>query len=280
LPEMARVVWTLPRDESPVLVSAREHKRAGWERAIRAARAGFSGELLFAAAEPVKVDWVDFWPDLDGVGSAFFPTLSGGGPGLGAPSAEQTKRQFRALLDPAVQRAREMDQPLWILPTGFRSTAKAWAGPGLDGGQASRRRQGQLLKLLDEVLDGIDEQDPGRIGGVLVWRSGIVPVTNKFMTVVCSLMGAVFLIYLFSFVAGLFGVEMPMIHGSGPLAIGFSLVVIVIVSLMLMVDFEQISRADRAGAPKYMEWFFAMGLLVTLVWLYYQFLHLLSALRD
>ncbi len=114
----------------------------------------------------------------------------------------------------------------------------------------------------------------------LLWRSGAVKVTDKFRSIAMGAMGAIFLIYLLTFALSFFGVNIPMIHGSGPIGIGFSLVVLVVVSMMLMVDFDLIQRMSQSGAPKSMEWYGAFALLVTLVWLYLEMLRLLSKLNS
>jgi uncharacterized YccA/Bax inhibitor family protein len=77
----------------------------------------------------------------------------------------------------------------------------------------------------------------------------------------------------------LFGGDMPFIHGTGPVGIGFSLVVVVIAALNLTLDFDFVDRAEQAGAPRQLEWFAALGLVVTLVWLYLELLRLLGKLR-
>ena len=79
---------------------------------------------------------------------------------------------------------------------------------------------------------------------------------------------------------GFFGIRIPYIHDSGPIGIGFSLFVVVIAALNLVLDFDFIERGAEAGAPKYMEWVGAFGLLVTLVWLYLEILHLLAKLQG
>ncbi len=71
-----------------------------------------------------------------------------------------------------------------------------------------------------------------------------------------------------------------MIHSNGPIGIGFSLFVVVIASLILVMDFDYIEGAAESGVPKYMEWYGAFGLLVTLVWLYLEILRLLSKLNS
>ena len=86
--------------------------------------------------------------------------------------------------------------------------------------------------------------------------------------------------HLISFVLGFFGMSVPGIHGSGLLGIGFSVVVVGVAALNLVLDFDFIENGAGAGAPKYMEWYGAFGLLVTLVWLYLEILRLLSKLSS
>ena len=92
--------------------------------------------------------------------------------------------------------------------------------------------------------------------------------------------GAIALLYLVSMVMGFFGKSIPFIHDSGPIGIGFSLFVVGLAALNLVLDFDFIERGAAAGAPKYMEWDGAFGLLVTLVWLYLEILRLLAKLQD
>lgn len=113
----------------------------------------------------------------------------------------------------------------------------------------------------------------------LLWRTGVIKVTNRMRSVVCAAMGGIVLVYLMSFIMGMFGVSVPMIHGSGIMGIGFSAFVLVVVAFMLLVDFDMIERMARSGQPKSMEWFGAFALLITLVWLYMEFLRLLSKLN-
>ena len=94
-----------------------------------------------------------------------------------------------------------------------------------------------------------------------------------------SATGAVCLVYFVTFVLGLFGVGVPYIHGSGTIGICFSIVVVIIASLNLVLDFDLIEAGTRAGAPKFMEWYGAFALMVTLVWLYIEILRLLAKLN-
>jgi uncharacterized YccA/Bax inhibitor family protein len=81
-------------------------------------------------------------------------------------------------------------------------------------------------------------------------------------------------------VMGLFGVRLPMIHDSGPLGIGISLVIVGIAAFNLLIDFAVIEENVRNGSPRFMEWYCGMALLVTLVWLYLEILRLLAKLRG
>jgi uncharacterized YccA/Bax inhibitor family protein len=116
---------------------------------------------------------------------------------------------------------------------------------------------------------------------LFVYKTGIIQVTNKFRTGVVMATAAVALVYLVNIVLSMFGINMPYLHQGGLIGIGISLVIIGIASLNLLLDFDSFEKGEQAGAPAYMEWFFAMGLLVTLVWLYLEILRLLSILnRD
>jgi uncharacterized YccA/Bax inhibitor family protein len=86
--------------------------------------------------------------------------------------------------------------------------------------------------------------------------------------------------YVISMVLSFFGIHMPFIHEGGTFGILFSLGVIGIASLNLLMDFDMIVKGEAFGAPKYMEWFAAMGLMITLIWLYIEILRLLTKLRD
>lgn len=115
---------------------------------------------------------------------------------------------------------------------------------------------------------------------LLAYRSGLVRATENFKLGVVAATGAVCLVYIATLVLGLFGVQVPYIHGNGLIGIGFSLVVVVIASLNLVLDFDFIEQGAEAGAPRYMEWYAAFGLMVTLIWLYLEMLRLLSKLNS
>lgn len=111
---------------------------------------------------------------------------------------------------------------------------------------------------------------------LFLYKSGLIKVTNKLRSVIMIGTGAIALTYLVSMVLSFFNIQIPMIHSTGMLGIGFSLVVIVIASLNLLLDFDFFEKGEQAGLPSYMEWFAAMGLIITLVWLYLELLRLLS----
>ncbi len=115
---------------------------------------------------------------------------------------------------------------------------------------------------------------------LMAYRSGIIKATENFKLGVFAATGGIALIYLTTFILGIFGVSIPYIHGSGTIGILFSLFVVVIAALNLVLDFDFIERGAERGAPKYMEWYAAFGLLVTLIWLYIEMLRLLSKLRS
>lgn len=116
-------------------------------------------------------------------------------------------------------------------------------------------------------------------GMLLLYRAGLIRATARFRAVILCSIFAILGVYLLSFVLGFFGTQIPYIHGSGPIGIGFSLVVVGIASLSLILDFDLIERGIQGGAPKYMEWYAGFALLVTLVWLYLELLRLLSKLQ-
>ena len=115
---------------------------------------------------------------------------------------------------------------------------------------------------------------------LFAYRSGLVKATENFKLGVFAATGGIALLYLVSFVLGFFGMSVPLIHSSGTWGILFSLFVVVIAALNLVLDFDFIESGVQRGAPKYMEWYGAFGLLVTLVWLYLEILRLLAKLQS
>ena len=115
---------------------------------------------------------------------------------------------------------------------------------------------------------------------LLAYRSGLIQVTQKFRMGIVAATGGIMLFYLLEMVLGFFGIQFASINGSGIVGIGFSLIVVAVAALNLVLDFDFIERGVQYGAPKYMEWYGAFGIMVTLVWLYLEILRLLSKLRS
>lgn len=115
---------------------------------------------------------------------------------------------------------------------------------------------------------------------LLAYRSGVIKATENFKLGVVAATGGIALLYLASFILGFFGMNVPLIHSSGTYGILFSAFVVVIAALNLVLDFDFIETGVERGAPKYMEWYGAFGLLVTLVWLYLEILRLLAKLQG
>ena len=111
------------------------------------------------------------------------------------------------------------------------------------------------------------------------YKSGLIKATENFKLGVAAATGGIFLLYLVSFIMSFFGAGIGFIHNSGALGIGFSVFVVIIAALNLVLDFDFIEAGAERGAPKYMEWYAAFGLLVTLIWLYIEILRLLSKLQ-
>ena len=144
---------------------------------------------------------------------------------------------------------------------------------------------GGISAMLEGRYPGIVIQAVGLTFGTLVglllaYKSGLIRATENFKLGVVAATGGIAIIYLVTMVLGLFGVHMPYIHESGLIGIGFSLFVVVVAALNLVLDFDFIENGARQGAPKYMEWYGAFGLMVTLIWLYIEILRLLSKMRE
>ena len=115
---------------------------------------------------------------------------------------------------------------------------------------------------------------------LLVYRTGLIHVTQKFRIGIIAAAGGIALFYLLEMVLGMFGIRFAAINGSSPIGIAFSLFVVAIAALNLVLDFDFIEKGVQFGAPKYMEWYGAFGIMVTLVWLYLEILRLLSKVRS
>ena len=142
---------------------------------------------------------------------------------------------------------------------------------------------GGLSSLAESQYPGIVIQAVGLTFGtclvmLVAFRTGLIKATENFKLGVVAATGGIALFYLVTMVLGMFGVRIPYLFENGLIGIGFSLFVVVIAALNLVLDFDFIEKGASAGVPKYMEWYGAFGLMVTLIWLYIEILRLLTKL--
>ena len=191
--------------------------------------------------------------------------------------------------------------------TGHPEEAKYWMWGGLLGGMlvglvtVYHRQWARITAPIYSLLQGLflggisgifEAMYPGIVvqavfltfsvlfSLLLAYKSRLIKVTENFKLGVAAATGGIVLVYLGTIVLGFFGVRVPFIHESGLIGIGFSLFVVVIASLNLVLDFDFIETGVAGGAPKYMEWYAAFGLMVTMIWLYIEILRLLAKLRS
>ena len=171
------------------------------------------------------------------------------------------------------------------LVTIFRSPAKAGSTAPLYA-LSQGIFLGGITMIFESQFSGIAIQAMGLTFGILAsllfcYKSGIIKPTENFRLMVFSATVGIGIVYLVSILINLFGSgqEVMMIHSSGPVGIGFSLFVVGIASLNLVLDFDFIEEGAEKGMPKYMEWYGAFSLMVTLIWLYMEILRLLAKLR-
>jgi uncharacterized YccA/Bax inhibitor family protein len=143
---------------------------------------------------------------------------------------------------------------------------------------------GGITGWFNQIYPGIAVQavvgTVGVFGGMLfVYKAGAIRVTPKFTKMLLGAMVGVVILMLFNLVMAMFGVDTGLRSGGG-MAVVFSLVCIVIAALSFLMDFDQIDKALKLGVPAQYAWYFAFGLMVTLVWLYLEILQLLSYARN
>ncbi len=109
-----------------------------------------------------------------------------------------------------------------------------------------------------------------------IYKSGLIKVTKSFRSGIMMATMGIFGLYMVSFVLSLFGIQLPFLHEASPLTLVISLGILAIASLNLLLDFDTFEKGEEHGAPIYMEWFAAMGLLITLVWIYIEILRILA----
>lgn len=108
----------------------------------------------------------------------------------------------------------------------------------------------------------------------------IIRATQRFRSIIISATAGIALFYIATMVLSLFHVNMPFVNSGSPLSIGISVFIVAIAALNLILDFDMIEKGAQMGAPKYMEWYGAFGLLITMVWLYMEILRLLSKIGS
>jgi len=144
---------------------------------------------------------------------------------------------------------------------------------------------GGFSAILEQRYPGIAMQAVALTCGTFfcmltAYKTGFVKVTEKFKMGVISALMAIVFVRVVSFIMGFFGSGIPFVEGQGMFAIGFSLIVVGVAALFLILDFDRIDNYSKLGVPKYMEWYGALSLMITLVWLYIEMLRLLALLRN
>jgi uncharacterized YccA/Bax inhibitor family protein len=201
--------------------------------------------------------------------------------------AAWTWRSFFTTADPALAMRWMLGGALGglvlALVTVFKKTWAAVTGPLY--ALAEGLFLGGLSAVMEARYPGIVLQAVGLTFGTLfgllmAYRSGLIRATENFKLGVVAATGGIFLVYVVTMVLGFFGVRVPYIHENGWVGIGFSLLVVIVAALNLVLDFDFIERGADRGAPKFLEWYAAFGLIVTLVWLYVEILRLLAKTRS
>ena len=144
---------------------------------------------------------------------------------------------------------------------------------------------GGVSIMFEQLYPGIVSQAIfitfGILGSLLLaYKSGFIKPTENFKLGVTAATGGIAFIYLISWIMSFWGGSIPLIHSSSTFGIVFSIGVIIIAALNLVLDFDFIEQGVEMGAPKYMEWYGAFGLMVTLIWLYLEILRLLAKLNS
>jgi len=144
---------------------------------------------------------------------------------------------------------------------------------------------GGISVVLNETYPGIALQALGLTGAVtvamlLLYASGMVRATPKFALGVVAATGGIFLFYMIDLVMGFFGHHIPLLYSNGPWGIAISVFIVIVAALNLVLDFDFVETGVEEGAAKYMEWYGAFGIMVTLVWMYVEILHLLGEIRS
>ena len=149
--------------------------------------------------------------------------------------------------------------------------------------------QGFFLGAISAILnDAFKDKYPGlvmqavgltfgvAIAMFLLYNFKIIKATQRFKSIIFTATAGIAIFYVLTLVLGLFHVNIPFMYDSSWLGIGLSIFIVAIAALNLIIDFDMIEKGAEMGAPKFMEWYGAFGLLVTMIWLYVEILRLLS----
>jgi uncharacterized YccA/Bax inhibitor family protein len=144
---------------------------------------------------------------------------------------------------------------------------------------------GAVSHYTHERFDGVVIQAVGATAGVFVavltlYATGLIKVTRRFAFTTVALTGGIAVYYIGSMIADRFGAETPLIHSTSVAGIAFTFLAALLAAANLAVDFNAVARGVEANAPKHMEWFAALGTVITVVWLYLELLKLFSKLRS
>lgn len=144
---------------------------------------------------------------------------------------------------------------------------------------------GGLSSYFEMLFPGIVIQAVSLTFGTLfvmltAYSTGMIRVTERFKLGVVAATGGIAIFYFASILLSFFGITMPLVYSSTPFGILFSVFVVIIAALNLVIDFDFIEQGAKRGAPKYMEWYGSFALMVTLIWLYIEFLRLLAKLQS
>jgi uncharacterized YccA/Bax inhibitor family protein len=211
---------------------------------------------------------------------------------LSATAIWSWSARMNGQMQPVVLPAAGIGGFILAMITIFRPSLSPWTAPvyaafeGVFLGTLSYLIENSMLNRLGEpAYPGIAIQAVSMTAGtffvmLFVFATRLVRVTDRLRAGIVGATGALCLVYMMAFVASLFGAHVPFINDPSPIGIGFSVFVVGLAAFNLLLDFDFIEKGAQAGAPKYMEWYGAFGLMVTLVWLYLEILRLLRKFQD
>ncbi len=170
------------------------------------------------------------------------------------------------------------------LITIFRSPAKAGSTAPLYA-LSQGIFLGGITMIFEAQFPGIAMQALALTFGILAtllvcYKSGLILPTQNFRLMLVSAIGGIMILYLVNFVMSFFGSTLSFLTSNSPMSIGISLIIVGVAALSLVLDFDFIEEGAEKGMPKYMEWYGAFSLMVTLIWLYLEILRLLAKMRS